>query len=110
MKKKMPILKKLINLVKMSLKNIVSKVLVEGKVSKPFKVNLFNLIENILREINVRIDGIVYYSKHQIIAYTDKIAIITKSKRELERLFGLLEGKSERYRLLLINKKQSIWT
>ena len=109
---------KLIRLVKMTLNETINKVAAEGRTSEGFRVVkgvrqgdplstiLFNLVlEAAFRDTGIPTEGIVYQRKQQIIAYADDIALITRSKRELESVFSKLERATRRYGLKINEEK-----
>ena len=109
---------KLIRLVKMTLNETINKVAAEGRTSEGFRVVkgvrqgdplstiLFNLVlEAAFRDTGIPTEGIVYQRKQQIIAYADDIALITRSKRELERVFSKQERTTRRYGLQIHEEK-----
>lgn len=49
------------------------------------------VLDNIIRGSNIRKHVVIYNCKHKIIGYANDIAIIARSKKELESIFGLLE-------------------
>lgn len=96
--------KKLINMVRMTLTGISCKVSTEGQKSDSFNIRkglrqgdpmspvLFNIIlEWVLRESKTSTNGTILDKKHQCLAYADDIAIITRTKQELARVFKNLE-------------------
>lgn len=67
---------------------------------------LFNLVlENILRESNMRTHGMIYHGKHQCIAYADDIVLLTRSKEELQKIFTRLEQKAGEHGLHINREK-----
>lgn len=116
--KKLGIPGKLRRLVEMTLKKTVNRVTMEGDVSESFLVEkglrqgdplsttLFNIVlEAVLRESGLRTGGLIYGSRHQCLAYADDIVLMTRSKRELERVFKLLVGKAREYGLEINESK-----
>lgn len=109
-------LKKLIN---MTLENTKCKVLIDGQVSQSFEVKkglrqgdplspiLFNLIlEWAIRESKLYTNGTIYHHSHQLLAYADDIAILTRSKDEMDKTFARLVEKA-REAGLAINKEKT---
>ncbi|KAK9731688.1 Reverse transcriptase (RNA-dependent DNA polymerase) [Popillia japonica] len=66
---------KIIRLVRMTMENTRSRVAVEGKLSGAFEVHRG------LRQ------GTIYQHKHQVIAYADDIALLTRSETELITIY-----------------------
>lgn len=103
---------KLIRLVRLTLENISMRVLVGRNLSgnfttgrglkqgDPLSTVLFNFVlEGILRESRLQTKGMIYQCRHQILAYADDVTLITRSKRDLEVVFGKLETTAKAFGL-----------
>lgn len=115
---KLRIPNKLINLVKMTLHNTSNRILVEGSFSNqfivkkglrqgdPLSTDLFNLVlEAIMRGSGLQTAAVLFHSKHQLIAYADDVAILTRSRQELEKTFRKFEEEARKYGLQVNEEK-----
>lgn len=109
---------KLVNLIRLTLHRIASNVLVEGSLSKsftsrqglkqgdPLSTVLFNLmLEDILRKAGLNTKGMIYHCRHQVIAYTDDVTLITRSKRELQVVLNKFVDTAKTYGLIINTAK-----
>jgi hypothetical protein len=110
--KKLKIPNKLIGLTRMTLTDTQNKISADGRLSEsfsgkigvrqgdPLSTMLFNIVlEVVFRDSEIHTQGIVYHRKQQVIAYVDDVALITRSKKELEKAFGKLEKAAKGYGL-----------
>jgi hypothetical protein len=57
----------------------------------PLSTMVFNIVlETVFRDSEIHTQGIIYHRKQQVIAYGDDLALITKSKKEIEKVFSKL--------------------
>lgn len=104
--------RKLVQLVAMTLEETQCRVAVKGELSDAFYVGrglrqgdplstvLFNcVLEMVMRKGKIDRSGIIYYSRYQCIAYADDIALVSRSKKELEKVFWRLEAVAKEYGL-----------
>jgi sorting nexin-29 len=108
---------KIIRLIKMTLSDNTSKVLVANNSSKHFNIStgvrqgdalsaaLFNVALNMVLEGTAKKGNIVYKSK-QIFAYADDIVLVTRNTPTLKELFSALETEGRKMGLR-INKEKT---
>lgn len=110
--------RKLINLIKMTLKGTHCRVVVDGKLSEKFEVRtglkqgdpmsttLFNLVlEKVIRDSKIQTNGLIYQKKHQVMAYADDVVLLTRSKQEMRGAFEAFEESARRYGLMINEDK-----
>jgi hypothetical protein len=116
--KKLKIPKKLIVLTRMTLTDTQNKISGDGRLSESFggKIGVrqgdplstmpFNIIlEAVFRQSGIHTQGIIYHRKQQVIAYADDVALITRSKKELEKASSKLEKAARGYGLRINEEK-----
>lgn len=99
--------KKLVSLVKMTMKNAKASVIIDGRYGEQFELSrgvrqgdalsatLFNLaLQTALQ--NITDNGTIIYKSKMICAYADDIVIITRNERELKETFGKLHTEAEK--------------
>lgn len=109
---------KLIRLTRMTLTDTQNKVAAEGGISHSFRGRigvrqgdplstvLFNIVlEAVIRDSEIQTQGIIYQRKQQIIAYADDVALMTRSKTELEKAFSKVEKAASLYGLKINEDK-----
>lgn len=94
---------KLIRLIEMTLERTSCKIMIDGEISDSFPINrglrqgdpispiIFNLcLEWSIRHSDLYRRGTILHHKHQLLAYADDIALLTRSTSELKRVFSKL--------------------
>lgn len=110
--------KKLIRLVRMTLKQTNYKVTSNACVSEKFSVNkglrqgdpisttLFNLtLEKVIRDTQLKTKGTIFNQRVQVLAYADDIVIITRAKRTLIQAIQSLEREAKKMGLIINETK-----
>jgi sorting nexin-29 len=96
--------KKLIHLVKTTMKDMKCQIRIQGLSSEPLNIRnvirqgdavaclLFNIaLEKVIRDANINIRGNIFYISVQILAYADDIDITGRSQAAMKEAFTSLE-------------------
>ncbi|KAJ8921292.1 hypothetical protein NQ315_013766 [Exocentrus adspersus] len=111
--------KKLRRMIRLTLQKTQNRVKLNNQMSEEFEVrngvrqggpvsSVFSLVlEKVIRDAEINRSGLLYYKRHQCLAFADDLVILARNKKELKEVIKRLEEQSRTTEASVLTKKKA---